>query len=88
MSAGNSHRGRFLPIEWTLTAMPALHMCHVGKCLVCGEHSTDTADPDEAQLWCLRHAGMTRHPGYEMSAFQFFSARITDPVVGESSLST
>ncbi|MWA11581.1 hypothetical protein E5671_20765 [Streptomyces sp. BA2] len=64
--------------------MPAMGVRHVGKCLACGEHSVDTAEPDEAQLWCLRHAGMTRHAGFELTAFQFFSAAITDPAVDEA----
>ena len=84
MSAGDLRRGRYRPIEWTLTAMPAMSLRHVGTCLSCSEHSVDTADPDEAQLWCLKHAGMTRHTGYELSAFQFFNATITDPAVGET----
>nr|WP_190085916.1 hypothetical protein [Streptomyces longisporoflavus] len=46
----------------------------------------DTADPDEAQMWCLKHAGLTRHTGYELSAFQLFNAAITDPSVGEAGL--
>lgn len=82
MSGGGVTRGRFVPLEWTLAAMPGVAVRHVGKCLVCSEHSVDSADPDEAQLWCLRHAGITRHTGFELTAFQFFGAAITDPAVG------
>ncbi|MGB8942027.1 MAG: hypothetical protein WCD21_17585 [Streptomyces sp.] len=84
MSERDVTRGRYVTLEWTLAAIPAAAVRHVGKCLACSEHSVDTADPDEAQLWCLKHAGMTRHTGYELSAFQFFSATITDPAVGEA----
>lgn len=84
MSEGRVTRGRYVPLEWTLAAMPAVAVRHVGKCLACGEHSVDTADPKEAQLWCLKHAGMRHHSGYELSAFQFFSAMITDPAAGEA----
>ncbi|MFG2500248.1 hypothetical protein ACGFSB_18800 [Streptomyces sp. NPDC048441] len=85
MSEGGVARGRYVPLEWTLAAMPAVGVRHVGTCLVCSGHSVDTVDPDEAQLWCLKHAGMTRHTGYELTAFQFFSATITDPAVSEAS---
>ncbi|MEU6989754.1 hypothetical protein ABZ953_03710 [Streptomyces sp. NPDC046465] len=84
MSEGSLPWGRYVPLEWTLAAVPEMTVRHVGKCLVCGHHSLDTADPDEAQLWCLKHAGITHHSGYELSAFQFFSATITDPAVGEA----
>ncbi|MGW6318942.1 DUF7848 domain-containing protein [Streptomyces sp. NPDC055099] len=77
-------RGRFVLLEWTLAAMPGSAVRHVGKCLVCSEHSVDSAEPDEAQLWCLRHAGTTRHSGYELTEFQFFTATLTDPAVGEA----
>ncbi|GAA3151106.1 hypothetical protein ACFQ0X_20960 [Streptomyces rectiviolaceus] len=83
MSADSSlHRGRYRPIEWTLSAIPTMVVRHVGRCLSCGERSADTVDPDDAQLWCLRHAGMTQHSSYELSAFQYFNATITDPAVG------
>ncbi len=59
--------------------MPAMTVRHVGKCLTCGERSADTADPDAAQVWCLKHAGLTRHSGYELAAFQCFNAAMTDP---------
>ncbi|MER5259167.1 MULTISPECIES: hypothetical protein [unclassified Streptomyces] len=72
-----------MPLEWTLAAMPGSDVRHVGTCLACSERSVDSADPGEAQLWCLRHAGLTRHTGFELTAFQFFSAVITDPAVEE-----
>ncbi|MEV0527067.1 hypothetical protein AB0I66_26905 [Streptomyces sp. NPDC050439] len=81
-------RGRYRPIEWTLSAVPAMSVHHIGKCLACSQRSVDTADPDDAQLWCLRHAGMTRHSDYELSAFQYFNATITDPAVGGSASPT
>ncbi|MFF4604638.1 hypothetical protein ACFY12_18155 [Streptomyces sp. NPDC001339] len=52
---------------------------HVGKCLICAEFCVDTAAPDEAQDWCLKHAGATGHTHYEMAAFQYFDAILTDP---------
>ncbi|MEV8319479.1 hypothetical protein AB0Q95_35510 [Streptomyces sp. NPDC059900] len=77
-----------MPLEWTLAAMPGSVVRHVGKCLGCSDHSVDSADPDAAQLWCLRHAGLTGHRGFELSAFQFFSAEITDPAAVEGRTST
>ncbi|GGV66834.1 hypothetical protein GCM10010277_74950 [Streptomyces longisporoflavus] len=86
MSEGGPPPGRYRQILWTLTAIPAIDARHVGKCLTCSDRSVDTADPDEAQMWCLKHAGLTRHTGYELSAFQLFNAAITDPSVGEAGL--
>lgn len=77
-------RSRDASMDWTLTAMPGWSLRHVGKCLFCSHHSVDSCDPDEAQLWCLKHARTTRHTGYELSSFQFYSATITDPAVGEA----
>jgi hypothetical protein len=82
MSEGNeSVRRRYRFAEWTLTAMPTMTVRHFAKCLTCGQRSADTAEPDEAQLWCLKHAGLTHHSGYELSAFQYFNAMMTDPAV-------
>ena len=79
MSMGNGiTRGRYRFAEWTLTAMPTMAVRHFGKCLTCGERSDDTADADDAQVWCLKHAGLTHHSGYELSAFQYFNATVTD----------
>ncbi|GCB46553.1 hypothetical protein SNL152K_3851 [Streptomyces sp. NL15-2K] len=32
-------------------------------------------------MWCLKHAGLTHHSGYELSAFQYFNATMTDPEI-------
>jgi hypothetical protein len=80
MIAGHeTTRGRYRFTEWTLTAIPTMTARHFGKCLICGERSADTADPDDAQVWCLKHAGRTHHSGYELTAFQYFNAVMTDP---------
>ncbi|MEV6756994.1 hypothetical protein [Streptomyces sp. NPDC051214] len=34
---------------------------------------------EDAQLWCLKHAGATGHRGYELEAFQFFTAAMAEP---------
>ncbi|MFE0100078.1 hypothetical protein [Streptomyces sp. NPDC059009] len=82
MSVGKgTARARYRFAEWRLSAMPTMAVRHFGKCLTCGERSADTADADVAQVWCLRHAGLTRHSGYELSAFQYFNASMTDPAV-------
>ncbi|MEV5877937.1 hypothetical protein AB0L75_27685 [Streptomyces sp. NPDC052101] len=79
MNTGNGNsRRRYRFAQWTLAAMPAMAVRHFGKCLTCGERSADTADPDDAQVWCLKHAGLTHHSGYELSAFQYFNATMTD----------
>ncbi|MEU4848557.1 hypothetical protein [Streptomyces gilvosporeus] len=72
-----SERLRF--VERTLAAMPAMPVRYLGTCLSCQERSPDTADPDEAQLWCLQHAGTTGDSGYELSAFLYFNAITIDP---------
>lgn len=84
MSESSVRRGRYRHLEWTLTALPGMVVRHVGKCLLCSHHSVDSADPDQAQLWCLKHAGMTRHAKFELSAFQFFNATISDRGVGDA----
>ncbi|MEV6757284.1 hypothetical protein [Streptomyces sp. NPDC051214] len=83
MSADDGqNRGQYRHIEWTLSAVPTMDLRHLGKCLTCGERSTDSAVADDAQLWCLKHAGRTQHRSYELSAFQYFNAMITDPAAG------
>ena len=72
-------RGRYRFAEWTLSTVPEMAVRYFGKCLTCGERSADTAESDTAQVWCLKHAGATRHTGYELSAFQYFNAAMTDP---------
>jgi hypothetical protein len=80
MSVGNGNTlRRYRFTDWTLTVMPNMAVRHFGKCLTCGERSADTAEPDDAQVWCLKHAGLTHHSGYELSAFQYFNATMTDP---------
>ncbi|WP_220127583.1 hypothetical protein [Streptomyces sp. NBRC 110611] len=59
--------------------MTGMTLRYIGKCLTCVERSVDTADPDDGQVWCLRHAGATGHTSYEMTAFQYFDATLTDP---------
>lgn len=71
-------RARYRFAEWTLSAIPTMSVRYVGKCLCCGERSTDTANMDDAQMWCLKHAGATGDTGYELSAFQYFNATMTD----------
>ncbi|MDX6352754.1 MAG: hypothetical protein QOF84_7544 [Streptomyces sp.] len=33
-------------------------------CMTCQEQSPSADDPDAPQLWCLQHAGRTRHEGF------------------------
>ncbi|MEU9112064.1 hypothetical protein AB0D04_09785 [Streptomyces sp. NPDC048483] len=75
-------RARYRFAEWTLSVMPDTAVRHVGRCLTCRERSSDAADADEVQVWCLRHAGLTHHSGYELAAFQCFDATMTDPAAG------
>ncbi|MGH4029841.1 hypothetical protein ACQB60_12990 [Actinomycetota bacterium Odt1-20B] len=82
MSAGAESgivRGRYRFVDWTLSAMPAVAVRYVGRCLSCGERCAGMAVADDAQLWCLKHAGATRHTGYEVSARQYFAAAPTCP---------
>ncbi|WP_455755154.1 DUF7848 domain-containing protein [Streptomyces luteogriseus] len=74
-----SMRRRYRFAEWALRVAPNMAVRHFGKCLTCGQRCTDTAEPDEAQVWCLKHAGLTHHSGYELSAFQYFNATMVDP---------
>ncbi|MCX4665904.1 hypothetical protein OG453_04320 [Streptomyces sp. NBC_01381] len=79
MSAGGLSRGIYRFAEWTLKADPESAVRYVGKCLTCSERCADTAAGDDAQLWCLKHAGITGHGGYELWAFQYFTASMADP---------
>lgn len=64
--------------EWTLSAVPEAEIRYYAKCLQCFAKSIDTETPDEAQLWCLKHAGISACIRYELIAFQYFDARPTD----------
>lgn len=79
MSADGLSRGIYRFAEWTLKADSGAAVRYVGKCLTCSERCVDTATGDDAQLWCLQHAGITGHNGYELSAFQYFTANMADP---------
>ncbi|MEV5986932.1 hypothetical protein AB0L85_18230 [Streptomyces sp. NPDC052051] len=59
--------------------MPTMAVRRFGKCLTCGERSLDSADPGTAQVWCLKHAGLTHRSGYQLSAFQYFKATLAEP---------
>ncbi|MEU3736553.1 hypothetical protein AB0E78_05710 [Streptomyces sp. NPDC032198] len=87
MSAAGVSRGIYRFAEWTLKAEPEAAVRHVGKCLTCSEQCVDTAAGDDAQLWCLKHAGITGHGGYELSASQHFTASMADPAANPPSAS-
>ncbi|MFE0102751.1 hypothetical protein [Streptomyces sp. NPDC059009] len=84
MSGGT--RGRYRFADWTLSAITGMAARYVGKCLACGARCADTAEADDAQVWCLKHAGATRHTGYEVSGFQYFNASMTGPGETQSSV--
>ncbi|MDQ8707879.1 hypothetical protein RCO28_36235 [Streptomyces sp. LHD-70] len=65
--------------DWTLKAVRSWPVCYFASCLICGERSTDRPDAEAAQLWCLKHAGLTRHSGYELAVSQLFNAVAKDP---------
>ncbi|KPC63971.1 hypothetical protein ADL29_12990 [Streptomyces chattanoogensis] len=71
-------RGRDRFLEWTLRADPKLGLRHVGKCLICWESCVDTPFAEKARDWCLKHVGVTGHTGFQLSAFEFFDAILTD----------
>jgi hypothetical protein len=78
MSTGNgTARGRFRFAEWTLTADTELGLRYHAKCRDCGAKCIDTYSPDDAQLWCLKHAGRTGDTSFELFACQFFEAAPT-----------
>ncbi|MEU7204388.1 hypothetical protein [Streptomyces sp. NPDC045470] len=64
--------------EWTLSAVPGAEIRYYGKCLECFAQSTDSEASDDAQLWCLKHAGLSRCTRYEVVAFQYFDAHPAD----------
>ncbi|MGW2628259.1 hypothetical protein ACWC2K_02840 [Streptomyces chattanoogensis] len=42
------------------------------------ERCADTASADEAQGWCLKHAGLTGDRCFAMKGSQFFTAYLTN----------
>ncbi|MFD9908579.1 hypothetical protein [Streptomyces sp. NPDC059063] len=52
---------------------------YVGTCLKCRAQSPGSEHSDNAQVWCLKHAGLTKHTAYGLSVFQPFTASLTDP---------
>jgi hypothetical protein len=75
MSAdGKIVRGIYRFANWALTPAPDEPARYVAKCLTCGRRSMKTEDADEAQLWCLKHAGATRHSDFELSASRRYEA--------------
>ncbi|WP_157878484.1 hypothetical protein [Streptomyces chattanoogensis] len=50
----------------------------MGKCLICWESCVDTPFAEKARDWCLKHVGVTGHTGFQLSAFEFFDAILTD----------
>ncbi|MBW1596899.1 hypothetical protein [Streptomyces sp. JJ38] len=65
--------------DWMLTTDP-----HGGPplyeavCTTCGETSGADASKDGPELWCLRHAGRTRHTGFQATTTSFFRASLVD----------
>ncbi|WP_165985444.1 hypothetical protein [Streptomyces sp. YIM 98790] len=52
-------------VNWTLTAdTDAEPPSHTAECTTCAETSPPSPSRDAPELWCLRHAGRTRHPTY------------------------
>ncbi|MGW2629281.1 DUF7848 domain-containing protein [Streptomyces chattanoogensis] len=72
-------RARYRFAEWTLAADSDAGF--VGECLDCGECCGDTASADDAQGWCLKHAGLTGDRRFAMKGFQFFTAYMTNAAV-------
>ncbi|MFG2285148.1 hypothetical protein ACGFOU_03610 [Streptomyces sp. NPDC048595] len=69
-------RARYRFAEWTLAAHSEVRF--IGECLDCGERCVDTESADEAQGWCLKHAGLTGDRRFEMRGFQLFTAYMTN----------
>lgn len=87
-NGGGIMRGRYRFAQWTLSTMPTMALRYFGKCLSCGERSADTTSADDAQLWCLKHAGATGDTGYELSAFQYFNATMSGGEASEGAPTT
>ncbi|MDH2388178.1 hypothetical protein QCN29_05110 [Streptomyces sp. HNM0663] len=75
---GTRTRRRYAFIDWTLTADTEAGLRFVAKCMDCGESCTDTSSSDEAQVWCLKHAGLTGDRTFELIATQAFTAAPTE----------
>ncbi|MFE9558840.1 hypothetical protein ACFYOD_35960 [Streptomyces sp. NPDC006703] len=66
-------KARYRFKKWRLTANPDV-VGFTGKCTWCPQTSFTVPLPDEAQLWCLQHAGATGHKVYELATVQMFTA--------------
>ncbi|MBT2507089.1 hypothetical protein J7I98_14565 [Streptomyces sp. ISL-98] len=73
-----SVKARYRFVSWTLSAAENASIRFVGTCQDCRDHAVNCDDSDEATLWCLRHAGLTGHTRFEMTASQHFTATATD----------
>ncbi|WP_442812418.1 DUF7848 domain-containing protein [Streptomyces sp. NBC_01210] len=69
-----SGRARYGFMDWTLLADPETGLRYAGECLDCGERSINGDSADDAQLWCLKHAGMSGDKRFKLTAFQSFDA--------------
>lgn len=66
-------KARYRFMEWRLTANPDA-VGFTGRCVECGDASAAAPIPDEVQVWCLKHAGVSGHRVYELATVQMFAA--------------
>ena len=69
-----SVRARYGFMAWTLMADSETGLRYMGECLDCGKRSAESDSSDDAQLWCLKHAGMSSDTRFRLTAFQSFRA--------------
>ncbi|MFE0106764.1 hypothetical protein [Streptomyces sp. NPDC059009] len=68
-------RARYQMAMWRLIGHRDV-LTFTGACRTpeCGQDSTPRTSPQEAQEWCLGHAGLTGHRHYDLTTTQMFTA--------------
>ncbi|MCW2899275.1 MAG: hypothetical protein JWO67_1540 [Streptosporangiaceae bacterium] len=65
-------------VAWTITPHQdpdAEPITHAMQCAACGEQSLTFEEIEPAQLWALKHAGLTRHDTYREAITRPWRAR-------------
>ncbi|MGK5628608.1 DUF7848 domain-containing protein [Streptomyces sp. URMC 123] len=66
-------------VDWKLEGLPTKETpSHITMCVACGVRSTPFLDVEQAELWALKHAGLSRHTAYEHTVTYYWRASMVD----------
>lgn len=72
-------RSVFRFAEWTLSPDASYNSpLYSSACSTCGAASERTEDKEAAELWCLKHAGLTAHTEFRGIITTFFRAALAE----------